>query len=1502
MGWLDKYQTGSEVRPKLTTQQSNNSGYPVPVAYINGEAVPYHALPQANVVTEASPTHNQGPGFSPGLAFNTWKYRGDNAFQEYMSGVRKSQAAGDAIMEFTGVPSLMRVADNPVGTLKGISQTTSDLVSLPYGLTLGAYNSFNGKGFNMGNNIWGQPYGEGLPETLDALTVLPLAGQASRTIAPMTNVAARYGLRAIDEGSSKLNALLLQNQGKFFRPRHGVLNDVPAPDELRRLSELDEAYSMMAYQRKPDIDAVHNFVSKSQLEDADLQRIFGRNRDEIMAEYTHKKNMASGQADAPAPRSATTGMHDYTPLQFDESLYQPNTINQQRTFQPLADPPEEINIDPRHLGIDDVRDIPAYQRRDISNINLSRPENYRRNRGRAQGSDADIEPRYQQIPIEDNISSSYNGGRRRVLNLDETDPQINYTNINPRGWETLNHDFSNLRMNNPRPNLNINNTKPSAPSLDIQNKKQLLKGLFEQRQVSHDRSAVPGLFANNYNSKREMLVELKKNLDRELSLSQKGQIVTGSTNTSHNSYLPQMDFVFKNAGKQGLSDPQFLGYHPMNSSGFLSQHGLENEEILRYLNANLNKIQQRSGANLNLKTNAPYINDRGEIMIPQYGLKKITDDFKGIKKKEGGDVKVTPNGLYEEKGPVLVPTSNGRITMKPNPKTGEQLPPTFAVDNTGFQQMMYPGMEYMFPGNLVYEIPLAQSGLEYKREYDLYADNIESKKDTFSKLPITVPKAPDFKPVSTDDFVKLAEKDKIDREVNERKYNSPEISKSQYKSIVAARDAEEKLKTQADKDYTKASVSDIKALQQQLSNLGYDIGKSGIDGKYGQNTDQAYKQYKLDQNLDLKTIDRYYNKFKDDDGKKYEPVVMSIQSKLVENGLLKPNQVDGKFGNVTKQAIKEYNTNKRKGSINFGEIPSYLTETRCAAGMCEIFESKGIDVNTLGIKHTNAWDMVEKMNEQGNSKTVYNIYDNPKFKNVRSADQLKALTREVKKTSQTRPEDYQIGDIVGIFYSGSSHHAETLKSKTHNTHVGWVVDIDKNGKPIIAHNMYGKVLKDPYDELVTAWIQRPNKEVFTLSNVWKGEREVSYNDSDYKPTKDNSEIIAAFERKKERPLTSNERSILNNNINRIQYSAGRIAKDIKSSASPQWLEAAAFGILGVESSVGLQAYRNLDEVYQESSFGQARAVGHMIKGIDAEDASLGSAKIKYSKLSPLARTYLGINSPEDLSDDNKSVDATIYKLATAYDIFADYAKQYPELGLTEEDIQNMAILSHNQGVNSLLRTGRSKKDEKQGAYDYELELADLRSLYQGTINDPTSTNWGRVLGNNIFTRALAGESETYISKVNRYINEAYAANSQKKYGGWLDKYQEGGEENKMPLGLPLRSHNPSSPWAYESPTANGYLLPDINKLELLNTGATEYKIDIEETTIPTVVDGNYLSPEDAYTRYMLFGEKFKPMASPSAYSEFYNMIGPLGLMQQKSGGDISVPDRSKRGRLDKYNQ
>lgn len=77
-----------------------------------------------------------------------------------------------------------------------------------------------------------------------------------------------------------------------------------------------------------------------------------------------------------------------------------------------------------------------------------------------------------------------------------------------------------------------------------------------------------------------------------------------------------------------------------------------------------------------------------------------------IKGYQYGGVPINPNGLYEEDGPVIVPTPDGSITMNGinqdvlaiDPYTGELL------------EYMEPGGEYQFDTDEILEIPVAQGG------------------------------------------------------------------------------------------------------------------------------------------------------------------------------------------------------------------------------------------------------------------------------------------------------------------------------------------------------------------------------------------------------------------------------------------------------------------------------------------------------------------------------------------------------------------------------------------------------------------------------------------------------------------------------------------------------------------------------------------------------------------------------------------------------------------------
>jgi hypothetical protein len=555
------------------------------------------------------------------------------------------------------------------------------------------------------------------------------------------------------------------------------------------------------------------------------------------------------------------------------------------------------------------------------------------------------------------------------------------------------------------------------------------------------------------------------------------------------------------------------------------------------------------------------------------------------------------------------------------------------------------------------------------------------------------------------------------------------------------------------KDMTTASPDEVKDLQDVLVRKGYDVGPTGVDGKYGPKTYAAHRAMVDDVNLNPNSISRYYKKY----GANNASEVRGIQEKLVKLGYMSEKltnknttSIDGKFGDQTREALERYNTENTKDDPKatvFNDIPNLLEEDRCAAGMCVILERNNVLTEAIGVKYKDAWDLYESMENADNSEMVYNIYDDPRFKRINEEtdiNDLKKITRNVKKESQTKASDYAIGDIVGLFWDGSSHHAETLKSKTYNTHSGFVSDI-VDGVPIITHNVNGRVLQQPYDQLTTAWIRRPNEDVEVRSKY--NETAVAEADAEVPNYNAINNLQLRYNTQFEGDRLNEVESI----FKRAKYNSHKIPEILNSDVDQDWLESATVAITGVESGIGFNAPRTIEEA-RDDYFG-LKGIAYDIKDKKEEEISLGIGKTKFASLDKFAREYFDINNPKDLADDTKAVDAISYTLTKNYELFKDYAEQYPSLGLTEEDIRNMAVLAYNQGSNRLINTGRVDDNRSP-----EEEVEALRSLYNATLADRSSTNY-RFLPEIVYDVALATgieeKSPSYINKVNTYINDLY---------------------------------------------------------------------------------------------------------------------------------------------------
>jgi len=174
--------------------------------------------------------------------------------------------------------------------------------------------------------------------------------------------------------------------------------------------------------------------------------------------------------------------------------------------------------------------------------------------------------------------------------------------------------------------------------------KNYYKGISSKPEanINDAQEIVPHLAAYQFKNKRHMLTSLKEALDTRIKDAKVGDLLIGSTNTSYNSWLPQMDFIFKNAGKNGLSKPVFLGYQGMNQMGFITDAATRGVKIrptvfMDYLTKGLNTIQKRSPIGLDLQKHPPFVDpNTGGVMLPMYGVRKINNSFTNIKKRDGG--------------------------------------------------------------------------------------------------------------------------------------------------------------------------------------------------------------------------------------------------------------------------------------------------------------------------------------------------------------------------------------------------------------------------------------------------------------------------------------------------------------------------------------------------------------------------------------------------------------------------------------------------------------------------------------------------------------------------------------------------------------------------------------------------------------------------------------------------------------------------------------------------
>lgn len=466
--------------------------------------------------------------------------------------------------------------------------------------------------------------------------------------------------------------------------------------------------------------------------------------------------------------------------------------------------------------------------------------------------------------------------------------------------------------------------------------------------------------------------------------------------------------------------------------------------------------------------------------------------------------------------------------------------------------------------------------------------------------------------------------------------------------------------------------------------------------------------------------------------------IRAIQTKLINRGLLSNEktadgsykEADGIAGKKTNAAWNKYNVDGVWGARS---DEAYISRNRTNSGnksnWQNDFSAKGIDgcakwvtrkyESVLGAASKSngvvgdAWTMPKNIVNAG-GEMLYNLYDTG-FDGVTSVKDLKERTAAGLKS---RPIDYSIlkpGDVVGIFYPPSTHHSDVLKDgTTYNTHVGIVTGFDKDGMPLVEHNINEHALKDRADKIsggigkiTTA--SRPKHSSVEAYPFKIGESEYEVKLPEW------SEARSTPEKKKK----------LQTYMDAMQGASEAIGS-IYKNADMDAVQRIAVAVLGREtdymqntesSRTGKDALKVRGEkVLRKIAMGDERP--------DTKSSDL--TKFKLSTLTPDERAWLGISDASQLEDPANAGRAALLTLAKNYDYFVRYANENPQLGLTKQDIEDLTALSYNQGMRRLSSFGTEQIGDNR--YVAPSKIQQLRELAESgdVIDDFSASKPGRV--------------------------------------------------------------------------------------------------------------------------------------------------------------------------------
>lgn len=443
----------------------------------------------------------------------------------------------------------------------------------------------------------------------------------------------------------------------------------------------------------------------------------------------------------------------------------------------------------------------------------------------------------------------------------------------------------------------------------------------------------------------------------------------------------------------------------------------------------------------------------------------------------------------------------------------------------------------------------------------------------------------------------------------------------------------------------------ITAIQRYLSDSGYDSGK--IDGIIGEKTKAALSQYNKD----------FF--------------------------------VDGIIGRRTINAYKKSLLNKHGFDVQFADNDDI---DDCAKFVRKRFDQAVGETRRNGV-NGNAWTMIGNILDHG-GQSLYNIYNNDLMKGAKSPNDVARLTKQLTNAKAPDFNQVDVGDVIGIYIPGSTHMQEAIDTgTTKNTHVGVVVSVE-NGTPIVEHKVGGKVRRDKINNLGGAKLGRPIVTAIVRPSI----------------SEQVEDSISINNKKSDLKIPDKWK---NDQLNEYMESLSgmkQVSQSLFKYNNPDFIEKAAIGILGRETFFMNRKQSDVaKDIKHPGSMIMANARKIVHKMSQRESISGDLTKFKFNSIPENYRKAIGLVDPEQLNNDPSVAARAVYiYLSRAYDFYKRYAKINPDLGMTEEDIENATIDSYNKGIKY---TGVTKKYIERLRYE---------SNPEHKVKSIASTNYSRV--------------------------------------------------------------------------------------------------------------------------------------------------------------------------------